>query len=96
MTYARSPSHRLTFEDAVALWKLYISKHYVQRIAAHFDCNIGRVYEVVRGILHPGSKDRAALELDRENPVLAAALRAFVFKPPKAANDNQLELFGDE
>jgi len=91
----RTPSHRLTFADAVEIWKLYIAKHFVQRIAAQFDCNVGRIYEVVRGIIHPGSKEQAATDLEKQNPALAGALRAFIFKPISAANDNQLELFGD-
>jgi hypothetical protein len=90
----RKPSHRLTFADAVEVWKRYVAKHYVQRIAAHFDCNIGRIYEVVKGVLHPGSKEQAAAELERDNAALAAELRAFVFKPAEPANDNQLDLFG--
>lgn len=91
----RTPSHRLTFADAVEVWKLYIAKYFVQRIAAQFDCNVGRIYEVVQGAMHPGSKEQAAADFDKQNPTLAAAIRAFVFKPISAANDNQLELFGD-
>lgn len=90
----RKPSHRLTFLDAVDIWKRYIGKHYVQRIASHFDCNVGRIYEVVKGQMHSGSKEQAASELESVSPELAATLRAFVFKPDTAANDNQLDLFG--
>ena len=94
MKNPRKPSYRLTFADAVEVWKRYIAKHYVQRIASHFDCNVARIYEVVKGLLHAGSKEQAAKELDLSNPDLAAALRTFMFKPLKPANDNQLDLFG--
>lgn len=91
----RTPSHRLTFNDAIAVWKRYIAKDFVQRIAADMDCNVGRIYDIVSGKKHTGSKEQAILQLEREDAELATKLRAFVFKPKKAANDNQLELFDD-
>jgi len=96
MTDFRSPSHTLTFADAVDIWKRYIAKHFVQRIAAHFDCNVGRIYQVLRAELHVGSKEQAVAELETSDPSLALRLRAFVFKPKDAANDNQLELFDEK
>jgi len=93
MSDVRKPSHRLTFNDAVEVWKQYISGHYVQRIAASLDCNVGRIYEVFRGQLHPGSKLQAATELESIDKNLSAKLLAFIFKPKDAANDNQLDLF---
>jgi hypothetical protein len=89
----RKPSHRLSFADAVIVWKRYIKHDFVQRIAAELDCNVGRIYDVVRGKLQPGSKEQAIIELESENRELAAQLRAFIFKPKEAANDNQLDLF---
>ena len=91
----RTPSHQLTFTDAIAVWKRYIDKDFVQRIAADLDCNIGRIYDVVRGKKHAGSKEQAIVQLEKENDKLAEKLRAFIFKPKKPANDNQLELFDD-
>src|SRR5258706_11504793 len=91
----RTPSHRLTFNDAIAVWKRYIDKDFVQRIAADMDCNVARVYDVVRGKMHSGSKEQAIAQLESEDAGLAAKLRAFIFKPKKPANDNQLELFED-
>jgi hypothetical protein len=96
MSEIRKPSHKLTFADAVEVWKFYISKHFVQRIAAHFDCNVGRVYQVLRAEIHSASKEQAVTELEFKNVELAATLRAFVFKPASAANDNQLDLFDDK
>jgi hypothetical protein len=95
MSNNRKPSHRLSFNDAILVWKRYIQKDFVQRVAADFDCNVARIYDVVRGKLHPGSKEQAILQLELENKELAAQLRAFVFKPKEAANDNQLDLFDD-
>ncbi|HEY7978591.1 MAG TPA: hypothetical protein VID67_10380 [Rhizomicrobium sp.] len=93
MSNNRTPSHRLTFSDAVEVWKRYIVHDFVQRIAADFDCNVGRIYQVVKGEIHPGSKEQAIAELEMSNPVAAAALREFIFKPKNPANDNQLDLF---
>ena len=89
----RKPSYQLTFTDAVVVWKRYIKKDFVQRIAADFDCNVGRIYDVVRGKRHAGSKEQAIMQFESEDRELAARLRAFVFKPKHAVNDNQLDLF---
>lgn len=56
----RMPSHKLTFEDAVEVWKRYWAGEYQNRIAAFFDVNSGRVNEVIKGTRHPGSKQVAA------------------------------------
>lgn len=56
----RSPSHRLTFEDAVTIWLRYWNGEFQNRIAAMFDVNPGRVNEVIKGKRHPGSKAIAA------------------------------------
>lgn len=55
----RQPSHRLTFEDAIDVHRRLRRGEFVHRIAAHFDVNPGRVAEVKRGVLHPGSLDAA-------------------------------------
>lgn len=55
----RKPSYRLTFEDAVKVWKLWWQGETQMRIAAFFDCNIGRINEVLKGFRHPGSEDAA-------------------------------------
>lgn len=57
----RKPSHRLTFNDAVHVWKLHWSGEYQNRIAAQFDVNPGRVNEVLHHKLHPGSVDVARM-----------------------------------
>ena len=50
---ARMPSHKLTYEDAVAIHSRYRSGEFQNRIAAHFDVNPGRVNEVLRGKRFP-------------------------------------------
>ncbi len=55
----RTPSHTLTFEDAVQIWLLYWQGHFKNRIAAHFDVNVHRVYEVLREEKHVGSREAA-------------------------------------
>ena len=50
------PSHRLTFDDAVEVWLSVWRGEYKNRIAARFDCNVWRIYDVLEGKLHPGSK----------------------------------------
>lgn len=52
----RSPSHTLTFDDAVEVWIHYWNGQFQNRIAAQFDVNPGRVNEVIKGKRHPGSK----------------------------------------
>jgi hypothetical protein len=55
----RGPSHRLTFDEAVEIWLSVWRGEYKNRIAARFDCNVWRVYEVLQGNLHPDSKATA-------------------------------------
>lgn len=55
----RKPSYRLTFDDAVQVWKLSWAGETQMRIAAFFDCNIGRINEVLKGFRHPGSEQVA-------------------------------------
>ena len=55
----KAPSYRLTFEDAVKVWHRYWRGETQMRIAASYDCNIGRVNEVIKGARHPGSEQVA-------------------------------------
>ncbi len=59
----RKPSYRLTFEDAVTVWKRYWSGEFQNRIAADFDTNPGRVNDVIKGRKHPGSEAAARASL---------------------------------
>lgn len=59
MDFARQPSHRLTFDEAVQVWLLYWDGHFQNRIAAMFDTNSGRVNDVVKERKHLGSKAEA-------------------------------------
>lgn len=55
----RSPSHRLTFDDAVLIWRRWWSGEYQHRIAADLDVNPGRVNEVLKERRHVGSREEA-------------------------------------
>jgi hypothetical protein len=57
---APRPSYRLTFEDALEIWRRYWSGDFQHRIAADFDVNPGRVNEVLKGKRWPGSEAAAA------------------------------------
>lgn len=54
-----SPSHRLTFEDAVLVWMMSWQGEIQSRIAAHFDVNGGRICEVLKEQTHRGSRTEA-------------------------------------
>ena len=54
-----SPSHRLTFEDAVIVWIMHWHGEIQSRIAAYFDVNGGRVNEVLKENKHIGSRGEA-------------------------------------
>lgn len=55
----RRPSRRLSFEDAIEIHRRLRRGEFVNRVAAHFDVNPGRITEVKKGIKHPGSLDAA-------------------------------------
>lgn len=55
----RKPCYRLTFEDAIIVWKMRWAGELVSRIAMAFDCNQGRISEILTGKLHPGSETAA-------------------------------------
>lgn len=59
MGHSRKPSYQLTFNDAIEVWRRYWAGEYQNRIAAFFDVNQGRVNDVVKGRLHPGSEQAA-------------------------------------
>jgi hypothetical protein len=57
--FGRKPSRKLTFTDAVEVWKLRLQGEFQNRIAAQFDVNPGRVNEILKGDKHPGSEQAA-------------------------------------
>lgn len=62
--HTRTPSKRLSFEDAIQIHQL-IRKGWLQsRIAARFDVNGGRISEINTGRLHPGSLQAAIGDLE--------------------------------
>ena len=48
--------YRLTFEDAVSVWKRHLGGEYQHHIAASFGVNPGRVNDVLKGRKHAGSE----------------------------------------
>lgn len=56
---ARSPSHRLTFNEAVEIQIRLMNDEMYSRIAADYDVNQGRIADVKFGRLHLGSYDEA-------------------------------------
>jgi hypothetical protein len=55
----RTPSNRLTFEDAVEVWRRFLTGEFQHRIAAALDVNPGRISEIIKGRKHPGSREIA-------------------------------------
>jgi hypothetical protein len=51
----RSPSHRLTFDEAVEVHIRLANGEMYSRIAASYDVNQGRIADVRFGRLHPDS-----------------------------------------
>ena len=49
----RTPCHRLTFEEAVAVHRRLMAGEMYSRIAATYDVNQGRIADVKFGRLHP-------------------------------------------
>lgn len=64
MSFDRRPSRQLSEEDAVLIWILTWRGWYKNRIAAYFDVNIARIYEVYSGKRHPGSEEVARARWD--------------------------------
>jgi hypothetical protein len=56
MANYRKPSKKLTFKDAVEIQKRIKQGEFQNRIAADYDVNPGRISEIKRGQLHPGSE----------------------------------------
>ena len=42
----RRPSRRLSFEDAVEIWPRILSGEFINRIAAAYDVNPGRIVDI--------------------------------------------------
>ena len=59
----RKPSNRLSFSDAVLVWKRLIEGELNSRIASEFDVNQGRISEIRTEKRFPGSKAVALEEL---------------------------------
>jgi predicted XRE-type DNA-binding protein len=51
---------RLSFEDAVDIWLRRWAGQFQHAIAAIYEVNQGRINEVLKGKLHPGSEKIAA------------------------------------
>ena len=55
MNDAKKPTYTLTFEDAVDVWLRHWDGEYQHQIAADYGVNQGRICDVLKGRLHPGS-----------------------------------------
>ena len=78
MDFADLPSRRLTFDDAVEVWKLRAQGWFQNRIAARFDVNPGRVNDVLKGRKHRGSREAALSEPPTQTDLFST--------PPNAPN----------
>lgn len=61
----RNPSYRLTFSDAVEIWLRLWRGEFQNRIAAAYDVNPGRINEISKETMHPGSREEALKRLKR-------------------------------
>ena len=52
-------TYKLTFDDAVDVWLRYWNGEYQYQIAASYPVNQGRINDVLKERLHPGSKKTA-------------------------------------
>ena len=55
----RAPSRKLTWDDAIEIWLMWWKGEFKHRIAAKFDVNVWRIYEVREGKVHLGSREAA-------------------------------------
>jgi hypothetical protein len=53
------PSRRLTYEDAIDVWKLRATGLFQHQIAARFEVNPGRINEILKEKKHQGSREAA-------------------------------------
>ena len=58
-------TYTLTFDDAVQVWLRHWNGEFQHKIAASYGVNQGRVNEVLKERLHPGSKQTAASTFER-------------------------------
>jgi hypothetical protein len=56
MKTSRKPAYRLTFDDAIDIWIRHWDGEYQHQTAAAYDVNQGRICDVLKGRLHPGSE----------------------------------------
>jgi len=58
MAFTQHSSKRLTFDDAVHVWRLRKDGWYQHRIAAEFAVNPGRINDVLKERTHLGSREK--------------------------------------
>ena len=58
----QKPSYKLTFGDAVNVWRRFWNREFQHRIAASYDVNPGRVSDVLKERIHKGSRAAAAFK----------------------------------
>ena len=52
-------SYKLTFDDAIEVWRRHFAGEFQHTIAAFFGVNQGRINEVLKEARHPGSRAAA-------------------------------------
>lgn len=94
------PSKSLSFEDAIEAWCLLWEGKFKNRIAAYFDVNGARLYDVWYGKKHVGSRAIALERIAQKNPSLARQAESGVLDPkPKEERQQKREqgdLFDDD
>ena len=84
------PSHQLTFDDAVGTWLRLWKGEFKNRIAAAYDVNVWRLYEVWREEKHVGSREVALRQLAKTDPKLAEQAATGLLDPkPKTTGGNK-------
>ena len=73
MGNVRKPSKKLSFDDAVAIHRRIKAGEFQNRIAADYDVNSGRIAEIKKGVLHPGSYEVAMRGKSRPDDLFSAA-----------------------
>lgn len=62
---SRRPSRKLTFDDAVDIWCRILQREFLNRIAADYDVNPGRISEIKTEHTFQGSRGAAVKRLQK-------------------------------
>ena len=59
------PTYRLSYSDAVDVWVSHLRGEFQHLIAAKYGVNQGRINDVLKERMHPGSKQAALRKLNK-------------------------------